>query len=144
MSAEIQTIHDLLRRTYGGDVRKADDPVLTTTTGVLNVVYGAQAFSQLNNEANVFALLPKTPWAKSGWRVITADAGSVADGGTAENGAVADSTKPVFQEIEATVKQVQHVFESSYVQDGLAGSGDDATGDIEFLQLNTQKRSISS
>lgn len=131
---KILTIQDLLHRYYGRDVTKADDPVLTTTTGVFNAVYGAMAFSQLNNEANAFALLPKRPWEKSGWRVIIADAGTTGDGGTPEAGALADSTKPDFREIETKPKQVQHVFQSSYIQDGLVASGDDATGDIEWLR----------
>ena len=83
-SARITTIGQLLEHCYGTGmmgVSKLNAPVLTTTTGVYIAIYGAQAFSQLNNEANAFALLPKIPWEKSGWRVITADAGATADDG---------------------------------------------------------------
>jgi len=134
MAGYITTIGQLLEKYYGGDVAKADAPVVTTTTGVYNAVYGAMAFSQLNNEANAISLLPKMPWNHSGWRVITADAGSNADGGTAENGAVAESIKPVFAEISTKPKQIQHVFENSFIQDGLVKKGDDNIGDMEFLR----------
>ena len=80
MAARITTIGQLLEKYYGPQmVQKVNAPVLTSTTGVFNAVFGAQAFNQLNQEANVFALLPKMPWDKSGWRAITADAGSTAD-----------------------------------------------------------------
>ncbi len=119
---------------YGGNIHKTDAPIITTTTGVYNAVYGAQAFSQLNNEANVFALLPKMPWEKSGWRVITADAGSDADGGLAENGNLPDTTKPTFAEVSTKPKQVVHTFDVSFIHEGLVAKGDDALGDMEFLR----------
>ncbi len=130
----ITTIGELLTKFYGNDVNKSDAPVLTTTTGVYNAVYGAQAFSQLNNEANAFALLPKRPWEKSGWRVITADAGSAADGGVEENGTLPETTKPTFAEISTKPKQVMHNFDVSFIHEGLVAKGDDALGDMEFLR----------
>jgi hypothetical protein len=135
MSEQIRTIKELLHAYYGGgDVVKTDAPVVTTTTGVFNAVYGAQAFSQLNNESNVFGLLPKYPWQKSGWRVITADGGSAGDGGLAEAGTIPDAIKPTFLEIDTKPKQVVHTFMSSFIHDGLVKKGDDAIGDMEFLR----------
>lgn len=134
-AARITTIGQLLMKYYGPQmVNKINAPVLSTTTGVYNAIYGAQAFSQLNNEANAFALLPKRPWSKSGWRVITADAGTVGDGGIAENGDIPDTIKPTFQEISTKPKQVAHSFDVSYIQEGLVKKGDDAIGDMEFLR----------
>ena len=87
--AQLRNIHQVLNQWYGQGIQfvsKINAPVLSSTDGVFNAVFGAQAFNQLNMEANVFGLLPKRPWEKSGWRVITADAGSTADGGITENG----------------------------------------------------------
>lgn len=136
----MQTMKQYLSKFYGfgvNDVAKADDPVLTTTGGTYNPVYGAMAFSQLNNEANAFGLMPKNPWDKSGWRVITTDAGATADGGVAEAGLIPDSQKPTFQEISTKPKQVIHVFSNSYIQEGLAGTKDDISGDFSMMRSYT-------
>lgn len=138
MAGYLTSIHELINKTYNSSnplsVNKADAPVTSGTTGVFNPVYGAAAFSQLNMEGNAFAILPKLPWRKSGWRVITALGGSSGDGGIAETAAIPDSTKPTFAEIKATVKQVAHVFEATAIQDGLYATDDDVTGDLEFLR----------
>lgn len=134
---QFKNIHEMIDAYYGKkfDVAKADAPVLSSTTGVLNKIFGAQAFSQLNSEGNVFALLPKYPWQHSGFRVITADAGSTAGGGLAESATVPDTVKPTFAEISLSVKQVSHTFQASMIQTGLVKkSGDDAIGDMEFLR----------
>ena len=137
MAYSFKTIHEVIDYYYGegfNAVAKGNDPVLTGTTGVHNTVFGATAFSQLNNEANAFALMPKIPWDHSGWRVITADAGSTADGGVDENGTLPDTVKPTFAEIEATPKQVVHSFDVSYIHEGRVQKGDDSIGDMEFLR----------
>lgn len=135
---QFNTIQELINFTYGhamgADVHKADAPVLTTTTGVFNPVFGAQAFSQLNMEGNAFAALPKYPWQKSGWRAITADAGSAADGGVSENGAIPDTIKPTFAEIEVSVGEVSHSFDISYSNELLANTGDDSIAKMEALR----------
>ena len=54
MAEYFNNIGDMLRYFYGAkDVAKTDAPVLTSTSGVYNPVFGAQTFSQLNNEAKV-------------------------------------------------------------------------------------------
>ena len=132
---QIRTIGQLLEKYYGPqNVQKINAPVISTTSGVYNAIFGAQAFSQLNNEANAFALLPKMPWSKSGWRAITADAGSTADGGVAENGTIPDTIKPTFAEISTKSKQVAHSFDVSFLHEGYVSKGDDAIGDMEYLR----------
>ena len=72
---QIRTIDELEALYYGYNrnlVRKADAPIVTSTAGVFNAIYGAYAWAQLNLEANAFGILPKNPWDKSGWRLITA------------------------------------------------------------------------
>ena len=85
----IQTIQELEQYFYGvgaDNILKVDAPVLTTTTGVFNAVFGKFIWDQFNQEANVFGVLPKVVWRKSGWRLATARAGSTADGGVSEGG----------------------------------------------------------
>ena len=138
MANKIRTIQDLEKLYYDPQysdfITKIDAPVLSSTTGVYNAVYGAKVWAQFNQEANVWSALPKTPWTQSGWRVMTARAGSSADGGVAENGAIPDSIKPTFAEISCKPKTVAHSFNVSEVQDFLAKSGDDAIGDMDYLR----------
>jgi len=143
MAATVKTIQDLETLYYSkkgaawiqkNDVTKADAPVLSTTTGVYNAVYGAQVWIQLNSEANAFGALPKEVWTHSGWRVITTAAATDGTGGVAENGAIPDTTKPTFAEVSTKPKTVAHSFDVTEVQEILAQSEDDAIGNIEFLR----------
>ena len=110
MAFTIRTIQDMEKLYYDVNnedfIAKTDAPVLSTTTGVYNAVYGAKVWAQFNQEANAWSALPKIPWRQSGWRVMTARAGSSADGGVAENGAIPDSIKPTFAEISTKPKTV--------------------------------------
>lgn len=134
MGYQFTTMGDLLQHYYGSQQVKKDAPVITTTTGVYNPIFGAMAFSQLNNEANVFAALPKFPWQHSGYRAVTADATSSNYGAVAENGDIPATIKPTFAEITVTTKQVAHAFDVSYIQEGKVKKGDDAIGDMEWLR----------
>ncbi len=132
---DFNNMDNLLQHYYGGFGVKKDAPVLTTTTGVYNPVFGAFAFNQINMEANAFALLPKYPWPHSGFRAITADPSSSDYGAVAENGNIPATIKPTFAEITVTTKQVVHSFDVSYIQEGKVNkSADDAIGDMEFLR----------
>lgn len=136
----INTIQDLEDYYYGGRIiEKAqwitkDDPVKTTTTGVYNAVYGQQVWAQLNQEANAFGCLPKYPWERGGWRIITARA-AASGGGVAENAALPATIKPTFAEIEDLPKTVAHTFDVSEVQEYLAAeSADDAFGAMAHMR----------
>ena len=113
-------------------VKKAT--VVSTTTGVFNAVFGAMAFNQLNMEGNAWAVLPKYPWQHSGWRAITADAGSTADGAYTEAAALPATIKPTFAEISLTAKEVVHTFDISYKHSLLARTGDDVFGTVDQLR----------
>lgn len=112
------------------DIMKAAGTVTTETTGILNRVYGALIWSQLNQEANVFGALPKTTWARSGWRVKTAFAES-----TLSNIALTETSQlpnPVYPSIElvyAKPKIHAMVFDVTDVLEALATqSSDDVWG----------------
>ena len=145
---KIQTIDELEALYYGynrNTLRKADAPITTSTTGVFNAIFGAYAWAQLNLEANAFGILPKYPWDKSGWRVITAKADSLADtgccnntalGGTAEGGLIAATIKPTLAEIDVRPKTAQLPFSASEVMEWLAThSKDDIWGGLGSLRL---------
>lgn len=131
-----------------GNIGKSDAPVLSSTTGVYNAVYGAQAWSQLNQEANLFAALPKTPWMQSGWRVITARGDTLPHGGQAEDATTLPaSKKPTFKEVSTKPKISATVFEVGEVQEYLATkSGDDAYAsmvEMKAYQATEHKEDIN-
>ena len=142
---QIKTIDELEALYYGYNrnlLRKADAPVTTSTAGVFNAIFGAYAWAQLNLEANAFGILPKYPWDKSGFRVITEKPllnttnGNTTLGGTAEGGTIAETIKPTLQEIDIRPKTAQLPFSASEVMEWLAThSKDDIWGGLGSLRL---------
>ena len=117
----------------GSELLKADSPMLSTTAGTYQAIYGRKVWSQLNQEFNAFSILPKRPWDRSGWRVITdkPNAG-VVHGGVAENAILPDTVKPTFQHIAAKPKTIAHTFDMSETAIFLADR-DDGLGDIRAV-----------
>ncbi len=113
----------------GADILKADAPLLSTTAGSYQAIYGRKVWSQLNQEFNAFSILPKKPWEKSGWRIITAKPSFTKGGGLAENATLPDTTKPTFLHVSAKPKTIGHSFDMSEVAIFLADK-DDGLGDI--------------
>ena len=109
-------------------LKKQDAPIISTTVGVYNALYGRQVWQQIIQEANAFGILPKKVWDKSGWRVITA-AGATSGGGVAENAALPDTVKPTWAEVETKPKSVATTFNVSQIQQILSLS-DDGLGDM--------------
>ena len=142
---QIRTIDELEALYYGFNrnlIQKADAPITTATSGTFNAVFGAYAWAQLNLEANAFGILPKYPWDKSGWRMITARAslnttnGNTDLGGTSEGGLIAETAKPTLQEIDVRPKTVQLPFSASEVMEWLSThSKDDIWGGLGSLRL---------
>ena len=116
----------------GSELLKADAPMLSTTAGTYQAIYGRKVWSQLNQEFNAFSILPKRPWERSGWRVITDRPSFSVGGGVAENATLPDTTKPVFQHIAAKPKTVVHTFDMSETAMFLADK-DDGLGDIRSV-----------
>lgn len=133
---QFNTIQDMMDYYYGSSqlINKTDAPHISSTTGVLNAVYGEAVWALFNQEANVLGVLPKTPWKKSGWRLQTARAGTTADGGVSEGGAIPDTIKGTFVEVTNTLKTVSHSFDLSEVLRLQAASDDDSIGKLEYLR----------
>lgn len=137
MAQIYNTIQDMEDAYYGKSsaIKKDDAPIITSTTGVYNAVYGAQTWAMLNQEANAFGVLPKFIHKRSGWRLVTARAGTLGTGGVAENGAIPDSIKPTWEEVSTKPKTVAHTFNVSEIQGFLASTGDDdAIGDMAYMR----------
>ena len=135
----MRTINDMERYYYGAgssmgysysgsELLKADAPLLSTTAGTYQAIYGRKVWSQLNQEFNAFSILPKKPWDRSGWRVVTAKPSTAVGGGVAENGTLPDTTKPTFQNVAAKPKTIAHTFDMSEVAIFL-NDKDDGLGD---------------
>jgi hypothetical protein len=136
----VRTIQDMERYYYGGtattgytyssgDILKADAPLLSTTAGTYQAIYGRKVWSQLNQEFNAFSILPKKPWERSGWRIITAKPSFNVGGGLAENATLPETTKPDFLHVAAKPKTVGHSFDLSEVSMFLSDK-DDGLGDV--------------
>ena len=139
----LRTVTDMERYYYGAgsnmgfhysgsELLKADAPLLSTTAGTYQAIYGRKVWSQLNQEFNAFSILPKKPWDRSGWRVVTARPDSAKGGGIAENGTLPETTKPTFQHIAAKPKTIAHTFDMSEVAIFL-NDKDDGLGDIRSV-----------
>ena len=136
----VRTIQDMERYYYGGnaltgytyssgDILKADSPLMSTTAGTYQAIYGRKVWSQLNQEFNAFSILPKKPWERSGWRIITAKPSFANGGGVAANATPPDTTKPDFLHVAAKPKTVAHTFDLSEVSMFLSDK-DDGLGDV--------------
>ena len=111
----VRTVQDMERYYYGGasqtgytygagDILKADAPLMSTTAGTYQAIYGRKVWSQLNQEFNAFSILPKKPWERSGWRILTERASFTKGGGIAENGTLPDTSRPEFLHVAAKPK----------------------------------------
>lgn len=138
-----RTLDDLMKYYYGGvndEFNKASGGFTTDTQGVYNPIYGAIAWANFNLEANVWSAIPKAPWNMSGWRIFTSKGDSIADkgtnnntteGGTVEGGLIADSVRPIVEEVFTKPKTMQYPFEVSEVMENLVRySRDDLFGSL--------------
>ena len=117
----------------GSELLKADSPMMSSTAGTYNAIYGRKVWSQMNQEFNAFSILPKRPWDRSGWRVLTDKPNSGAvHGGVAENATLPDTVKPTFQHVAAKPKTIVHTFDMSETAIFLADK-DDGMGDIRSV-----------
>lgn len=118
-------INKVMDATYGKalvDVAKADAPMAYgSDTGMFNALYGRMAFSQFNNQAITWAVLPKKGWTKSGWRIRTARGITLGGFGVADAGTVPDTVKSTIVEVTASLKQVPTTFEMGNISYNLGG-----------------------
>lgn len=126
------SIEEMMEHYYGKTkiskaVQASDAGTAAGSRTIWEPLYGKKVWSWLNLEANVFAIIPKEPWVKSGWRILTARA-NASGGGIAEStdgGAIPTAQNLTFAEVKATPKIVAHSFDITEMADFLS-SVDDA------------------
>ena len=140
----LRTIEDMERLYYGAgagqnawaysgtDLLKADSPLMSTTSGTYQAIFGRKVWSQLNQEFNAFSIMPKKPWEKSGWRVVTAKPDATKGGGVPENATLPDTTKPTFLHVNDKPRTVAHTFDLTETAMFLADK-DDGLGDARAV-----------
>ena len=127
---------------YYGDlnadlIRKAEAHTVTGTTAAYNKIYGAKVWSQLNYEANAFAVIPKEPWGSTGWRMentagTTAPNGGIAEGAATTFTAVPETTQPTNAYLYAGPKQIVHSWGASDFYSKLAPTNNDSIPEDYF------------
>jgi len=124
----LRNLLELEKKVYGEQffrtnrlIQKIDQEVTTgyganwAARGWLEVTYGRKAWTCLNYEANVFAMLPKEAWGTTGYRIEVSEAGDYASGGVKEKGQLPDTVKPSWEEIRCRPKTVMHGFDLSEI-----------------------------
>lgn len=141
MPPYIYTLEDM-EAAYGGGgwgsmvydrLMKADDPMLSTTSGNYQVRYGAYVWWQLNAEANPFAVQRKEPWpGESGWRVLRAHAATKAYR-VLENATIPDTVKPTYDVVSQKPQTIYTPFDMSEV-DQILARGQESIAFEQFRQ----------
>ncbi|MEM4530909.1 MAG: hypothetical protein QXY39_03490 [Thermofilaceae archaeon] len=111
---------------------------VSTALGVpfWNVIYGAQAWRQINLEANVFGVLPKTDYPRSGWRVITALSTAAESIVTGETGQIPGPYYPEIRVVRSRPKVLSVSFKVSEVISELAArSADDVWASMHEIRV---------
>lgn len=132
----IKTIYDMVDLHYGflpeyfgkgsgGSGIAKDDNMTSSTTGVANTVFGQEVYSLLNSESNVYSLLEKRPWRRSGERIVDGRGRTLGAGGVSEDANLPSTEKPDFNTFEQTPRNIAHTFSVSQVEQLLADTEDD-------------------
>lgn len=113
-----KTMEELMEQFYGPSklVRKAGiyTPGTYTAGTFWEPLWGKKVWSWLNMEVNIFAIIPKEPWIKSGWRVLTTKAHSTGGGidtDASGGGAVPGAQSLTFEQIHTQPKTMAHTFD---------------------------------
>lgn len=143
-SASVNTIQDLLSVHYGGsEIAKADAPLLTSTAGANNDVFGAEVFSQLNESVPAFSILPKKPYRKAGFRVRTARGVTLGSSGVGENGAIPETVLSTYTELSMTLKHHVDSYNDSLLQELRSGVDNDDLS-IDQVRRDTGEDHVKS
>lgn len=142
MSYRIITVSELKKWYEEGisnvfwDVEGIRKGALTTSAGAdyWNKVYGMYVWSLLNKESNVFGVLPKTDFPRSGWRVETALPTTYPNIAFAEDATLPTAVTPNYERMESDIKKAALQFEISRKLLLKAKSGDDAVVEVDRLR----------
>lgn len=102
-----------------------------------NVIYGLQVWRQLNTEANIFGMLPKATWPRSGWRVVTSWGAQPDNIVTGETGTIPGPFYPQVRVLRANPRVLATSFTVSEVLEELAArSADDVWGALSQVRVH--------
>ncbi len=105
-------------------------------TGVWNPIYGAQCWYQLNTEANLFGLLPKLTWDKSGFRTVASFTRAATLMAITETGSLPTPSTPTINTVKLTPKIAVNTFATSQIVEQLAKlSQDDIFANLDTIRL---------
>lgn len=137
------TLEDMYNFQYTEMIKKADDPIISTSSGFVNPIYGQELFSALSQESNAFGLLPKFSYQRKGFRAITANEATTA--GVAENAAWGEKDKPAITEVAVPLKTVKTQWDQS-MQELIYEGNDDvvATADLKGYFNSRHKSAINA
>jgi len=130
----------LMRKT---EIQISDAAVAAGSRTIWEPIYGKKVWSWLNLEANIFAVLPKEPWVKTGWRILKT-AAFTTGGGVNESttgGSLPTAVTLTFEEIKAVPKRMAHTFDVSEIADFLSGV-DDAVDLLPFYREEIGKEHV--
>lgn len=117
------------------DMEKTAAPILRSTSGYFNAIYGAKAWAQINAEAHGWTVVPKGDWSRTGIRLIEDLESSYEDLAMAESDTLADSVKPAIKTVTPQPKIQHKTVELSDVMQALTDLGaDDVFGSMEQLR----------
>jgi len=117
-------------------VKEAGTVTTHLTPQYYNIVYGAQVWAQLNLEQNIFGIIPKTTWPRSGWRAISALSTGATATVTTETGTIPGPNYPTVKVLRTKPKIVATSFEISEVMEELlARSADDIWAGLNQLRV---------
>ena len=135
-SLRFGTIDDLLATYYPSTdamylswLKKADDPMLSDSSGFANIVYGAQLYQTQDLSHNVYDIIPHAPWDVSGWNYAVAR--HATGGGQTEGAVLPDTDKQDPEKYSNTPKEIIHTYEASLKAILLARTGDDNIPPLE-------------
>jgi len=114
------SLEELEERVYGFSpstfsLRKADAPVLTSTTGVRNVLFGATAWTQVDKNVVPLNMVPKKSWDYSNYRAETAQSATSSPGQAENITSLPDTVKPTIAEVQSVPRLNFHGIERSAI-----------------------------
>lgn len=144
---KFDSMEDMMAFYYGSPstlIRKVTDTLVDQTVGAgthWEPLYGKKAWSWLNLEANPFAIIPKEPWQKTGWRILQTAAWSTTGGRqdvTQVGSSIGTPAVLTFDEIYAKPKLVSTPYEVGEQQE-IVSNIDDAVPLLAFYREEVAK-----
>jgi len=137
----MQTIEELMAKYYPTKSIKKTGTFSPGTAGsgtFWEPLFGAKTWSWLNEEKNIFSMLPKEPWGKSGWRVTTTRATATAGIDADADSTIPTAYSPTLLQVSALPKLIAASWKLGEMAT-FVSSVDDA---VELIALHREQRGL--